>query len=180
MSSINCGLRVTNLTTPPCFCCVGWKSRTDCRGFILPSPLWDLNQRPVTHWSIRILHKRASTVSWTTKKGNQTLNWQKLMPVSRRISLPVVFTVALREKFSSLVYRSMICWMLLSLNRDSTLTPGRTAAELSSTLKLWPDEGEETSSETAARLCSKCARGGDSSEGRERRQRKRTDSGYKS
>lgn len=171
---------MTDLTTPLCFCCVRWKSRTDCRGFILLSPLRDLNQRLLRDWSeVEFLHKRASTVCWTTNKGNQTLNWQKLMTVSRRISLPAVFPVALREKFSSLVYRSIICWMLLSLNRDSTLTPGGTAAELSSTPKLWPDGEEETSSETAARLSSKCARGGDLSE-EVREERGKEDSGCKS
>lgn len=40
------------------------------------------------------------------------------------VQLPVVFPVVLREMLSSLVYLSIMRWMLLSLNRVSTARPG--------------------------------------------------------
>lgn len=64
----------------------------------------------------------------------------------KRIVLPVVRPAALREMFSSLVYLSIICWMLLSLNRESTARPERLAAELSMIQELWAD-GDEIWSE---------------------------------
>lgn len=46
-------------------------------------------------------------------------------------SIPVVLPAVLREMLSSLVYLFIMCWMLLSLNRESTATPARPEAELS-------------------------------------------------
>jgi len=62
----------------------------------------------------------------------------------------VVLPAALREMFSSLVYLSIMCWMLLSLNREATARPGLPEAGLSSIQELCAD-GEETSRKCAPR-----------------------------